>query len=267
VWVVGAQNAGKSSLINAMCGHKGGSKARNAPLTAAPLPGTTIGCVELPEVLPSPHRAFDTPGIIQPQQLTTRLFPEELRMVLPRRPLKPRTYRLPAGGTVHIGALARVDVLQSPASTMYLTVWTSSDVVCHFGKMEKAEALYEQHAGKLLQPPTGDAQRLAELGEWVPHEVRAFGESWRYSSQDVTLAGVGWIGVSCVGEARLQVWTYPGVGVTLRDAIVPDMAKEWESPGWSSEVSAKGKTQEKTKGKYGGGKTSNTSRNKGRRKQ
>ena len=63
--MVGAQNAGKSSLINSLSGHKGGAKARDAPLTAAPLPGTTIGCVELPGVLPSPHKMWDTPGIIQ----------------------------------------------------------------------------------------------------------------------------------------------------------------------------------------------------------
>jgi len=41
VWVVGAQNAGKSSLINAMqrlAGLKGGQK-----LTTAAQPGTTLG--------------------------------------------------------------------------------------------------------------------------------------------------------------------------------------------------------------------------------
>jgi hypothetical protein len=92
-------------------------------------------------------------GILQAHQLTTRLRPEELRAVLPRKPLRPRTYRLPAGSTIHLGALARVDVVDCPSATMYLTVWASTDVVCHFGKMDKAEALYEQHAGGLLQPP------------------------------------------------------------------------------------------------------------------
>lgn len=41
VWVVGAQNAGKSSLINAMRGVAGLGEERN--VTAAPLPGTTLG--------------------------------------------------------------------------------------------------------------------------------------------------------------------------------------------------------------------------------
>lgn len=91
--------------------------------------------------------------ILQAHQLTTRLRPDELRAVLPRKPLRPRTYRLPAGATIHLGALARVDVVDCPGATMYLTVWASADVVCHFGKMDKAEALYAQHAGGLLQPP------------------------------------------------------------------------------------------------------------------
>lgn len=41
VWVVGAQNAGKSSLINAMRAVAGLGEERN--VTAAPLPGTTLG--------------------------------------------------------------------------------------------------------------------------------------------------------------------------------------------------------------------------------
>ena len=66
----------------------------------------------------------------QAHQLTTRLRGDELKAVLPRKPLGPRTYRLPAGATIHIGALARIDVVDSPSATMYLTVWASADVVC-----------------------------------------------------------------------------------------------------------------------------------------
>lgn len=53
----------------------------------------------------------------------------------------------------------------------------------------------------------------------------------------------------------VQVWTYGGTGVSMRDALVPDMNREWETPGFSKTVStvAKGKTKAPKKGKKGSG--------------
>jgi ribosome biogenesis GTPase A len=59
VWVIGAQNAGKSSLINAL-GKV--NQSRRPALTEAGVPGTTVGVVPLDGVLPNKVRLFDTPG-------------------------------------------------------------------------------------------------------------------------------------------------------------------------------------------------------------
>ena len=63
----------------------------------------------------------------------------QVRMLLPRRQLKPRTFRAAPGQTVFVGGLARIDVLTAPGATLYLTVWASDEVVCHFAKTEGAE--------------------------------------------------------------------------------------------------------------------------------
>jgi hypothetical protein len=60
-------------------------------------------------------------------------------MLLPKRPLRARTFRLGAGQTISIGGVARVDVLTAPAATLYLTLWASDEVTTHFGKTEGAE--------------------------------------------------------------------------------------------------------------------------------
>lgn len=62
-----------------------------------------------------------------------------MRMVLPKRQLKPRTYRIAGGQTILVGGLARVDVLACPGATMYLTLWASDEIGCHFGKTEGAD--------------------------------------------------------------------------------------------------------------------------------
>ena len=60
-------------------------------------------------------------------------------MLLPKRPLRARTYRLGAGQTIMLGGVGRVDVLSAPAATLYLTVWASDEVVTHFGKTDAAD--------------------------------------------------------------------------------------------------------------------------------
>lgn len=60
-------------------------------------------------------------------------------MLLPRRQMKPRTFRASAGQTIFVGGLARVDLVQIPAQTIYLTVWASDEVACHYGRTDKAD--------------------------------------------------------------------------------------------------------------------------------
>jgi ribosome biogenesis GTPase A len=141
-WVVGAQNAGKSSLINRLSQKYGGGGVDDitedvnggpglGPI-ASHLPGTTLGVVRLENLLPSGADVYDTPGLLQPSQVSSRLNSEEARMVLPRKRLTPRTYRAEIGSTIHVGGLGRIDVLDGPQRTMYLTVWASADVPTHY---------------------------------------------------------------------------------------------------------------------------------------
>lgn len=59
-------------------------------------------------------------------------------MLLPRKALKPRTFRIAPGQSVLVGGVARLDVLSAPAATIYVTLWASADVITHFGKTEAA---------------------------------------------------------------------------------------------------------------------------------
>lgn len=266
VWVVGAQNAGKSTLVNALLSHYGAPPSAQPPVTASHVAGTTVGLVRLPGLLPGGRSLVDTPGLVHSHQLCARLAPDEARAVLPRRPLKPRTFRLPAGHCVHVGALFRIDVLEAPGPTMYLTVWASADVATHCGRTDAADGLWRRHAGGALRPPLsqagdggegggeegggggdggGDGDRAAAIacrlgGAWVARTLAVAGDRWDGSSCDVAVAGAGWVGVGCGGGAALRVWTYPGVGVTLRaPALLPDHARELETHGFDGEMAGR----------------------------
>lgn len=91
VWAVGAQNAGKSTLINAI-GKCVGMKVTH--VTEASVPGTTLGIVRMEGVLPGKAKMFDTPGLLHPHQISTRLNPDEQKLTRIDKELNPRTYRI-----------------------------------------------------------------------------------------------------------------------------------------------------------------------------
>ena len=70
----------------------------------------------------------------------------QVRMLLPKRQIKARTFRASAGQTIFLGGLARLDLLQLPAQTIYLTVWASDEVTCHYGRTDKADERCAQHS-------------------------------------------------------------------------------------------------------------------------
>jgi len=235
VYVVGAQNAGKSSLINRLSQRYGGPGEEDGGPIASPLPGTTLGMVKLPALLPNSSDVYDTPGLLQPFQLSSRLNGDEMKVVLPNKRVTPRTYRIEVGGTIHIGGLARIDVLESPQRTLYLTVWASNKVATHYARTTKgADTFLEKHGGTKMTPPIGEA-RMRQFGAWGSRVVNIYGEDWQASTRDISIAGLCWIGVGCNGNASFKIWTHEGVQVVTREALVPDMAKSLMSPGFSFE--------------------------------
>ncbi|CAA6673118.1 unnamed protein product [Spirodela intermedia] len=223
VWVIGAQNAGKSTLINAFAKREGVGITR---LTEAAVPGTTLGILRIGGILPAKAKMYDTPGLLHSNLMTMRLDREEQKMVEIRKELQPRTYRIKAGQTVHVGGLLRLDLAQSSVSTIYVTVWASPSVSLHLGKTENAEEMWNSHVGVRLQ------DRASELGQWNPREIKVSGISWEVKSVDIAVAGLGWLSIGLKGEATLLLWTYDGVYVTQREPLVIDRAPFIERPGF-----------------------------------
>ncbi|TVU11362.1 hypothetical protein EJB05_44945, partial [Eragrostis curvula] len=228
VWVIGAQNAGKSTLINGFAKKQGVEITR---LTEAAVPGTTLGILRITGVLPAKAKMYDTPGLLHPYIMAMRLNNEERKMIEIRKELKPRTFRVKAGQSVHIGGLTRLDVLKSSVQTIYITVWASSNIPLHLGKTENAEELQAKHFGIRLQPPI-DPERVAELGPWTERRIEVSGASWDVNSVDISVSGLGWYSLGLKGTATVALWTLEGIHVTERDAMILHRAQFLERPGF-----------------------------------
>ncbi|CAO2172931.1 unnamed protein product [Urochloa humidicola] len=243
VWVIGAQNAGKSTLINAIAKKQGVKITR---LTEAAVPGTTLGILRVTGVLPAKAKVYDTPGLLHPYIMVMRLNNEERKMVEIRKELRPRSFRVKVGQSIHIGGLTRLDVLKSSAQTIYVTVWASSNVPLHLGKTENADELRDRHFGIRLQPPIG-TERVNELGRWTERRIEVSGASWDANSMDIAVSGLGWYSLGLKGTATVSLWTFEGIGVTERDAMILHRAQFLERPGFWLPIAIANAIGEETK--------------------
>ena len=96
IYVVGAANAGKSTLLNNILGsdddtetgsvprlRAGNRNKRKSAVTTSPLPGTTLKFIQVD--IGGGRSLYDTPGLLVPGTLTQLLTPDELKIVIPKK--------------------------------------------------------------------------------------------------------------------------------------------------------------------------------------
>lgn len=207
VYVVGATNVGKSTLINRLIADYSDLRRE---LTVSRYPGTTLDEVRIP--LDDGRHIIDTPGIVYPHRLTEIIPREFVAALLPEKPLKPLTYQLNERQTLFFGALARFDFLEGERQSF--TIYISGGIPVHRTKLERAGEMFEEHKGRMLSPP--DEQGLAALPEWTRHRLRIP----RGAKQDIFISGLGWIKVNGTSGALVDVFAPKGIRVLLRDSMI-----------------------------------------------
>lgn len=207
VYVVGATNVGKSTLINRIIRDYSDLEQE---LTTSRYPGTTLDAVHIP--LDDGKSIIDTPGIVYTSRLSEVVPRSFLGALLPDKPIKPLVYQLNAGQTLFIGSLVRFDFVEGDRQSF--TLYISNAMNVHRTKLERAEELYAEHRGELLGGPS--LEELEEIPDWTRHSLRAK----RGVKQDVFISGLGWIQVNGKSGALLDVYAPKGVKVMLRDSMI-----------------------------------------------
>ncbi|WP_151737605.1 ribosome biogenesis GTPase YqeH [Paenibacillus tengchongensis] len=207
VYVVGATNVGKSTLINRLISDY---SDLTEELTTSRYPGTTLDMVKIP--LDDGHFIIDTPGIVYPWRYSELVERRDLGAVMPENPLKPAVYQLNEGQTLFFGGLGRFDFIQGERQSF--TCYISGTLKIHRTKLERADSLVEEHLGGLLSPPS--AEDKDKLPSWQRHELRIK----RGGGTDVFISGLGWIKVNGDSGAVVAVHVPRGVKVLARPSMI-----------------------------------------------
>ncbi|CAH1202775.1 putative protein YqeH [Paenibacillus plantiphilus] len=207
VYVVGATNVGKSTLINRLI-HDFSDLERE--LTTSRYPGTTLDAVHIP--LDDGHDIIDTPGIVYAHRMTEVVPRDVLQALLPDKPIKQLVYQLNEQQTLFIGALARFDFIEGARQSFSLYI--SNALPVHRTKLERADELYADHKGVMLAPPK--AEQLDEIPAWTRHRLTIR----RGTDTDIYISGLGWIHVNSGDGALVDIHAPKGIRVLLRDALI-----------------------------------------------
>lgn len=197
VVVMGMANAGKSTLLNAMCDH--------VDLTTSRHPGTTL---DFNEIEMDGYRLYDTPGLTRMDSLLTHVDDKLLKTVIPLRPLKARGYQLRENQSLALGGLVRLDLIG--CEQVSCVAYFSERLKLHRGKQEKADELWAQHYDELLSPVIGEREHMKKY---------SYGKLDNNQKMDVVIHGLGWFCISGKLE-QIQVYVPEQGNVTFRKAMI-----------------------------------------------
>ncbi|MBB6454349.1 hypothetical protein HNQ94_002824 [Salirhabdus euzebyi] len=204
VYVVGCTNVGKSTFINYLIQKTTGEAEA---ITTSYFPGTTLGFIDIP--LDERSSMYDTPGVINRHQMAHYISDEDLKVITPKKEIKSRVFQLNEQQTLFFGGLARMDFEQGERTSF--VCYLSNDLMIHRTKTEKADELYKNHLGELLNPP--GEETLQQLPPLKAHTFHIKDKT------DIVFSGLGWVTVT-QGGITIRAHIPEGVRVSIRESLI-----------------------------------------------
>ncbi len=191
VYLIGAANVGKSSLLNAIINAVVGDNKEY--VSTSYYAGTTLGIINVP--FDENSNLIDTPGIINDKDITYNLQKESLEIVIPKKEVRPKTYQLDEKQTIFITGLLQLNYLKGKRQGF--TIYASNYVKTHRSKLENSESFREKNIGKnIIIPPN-----LIELKnmEFKKEKIILNGKNI-----DLVIKGLGWINFKNI-EGNMEI--------------------------------------------------------------
>ncbi|XP_043112832.1 nitric oxide-associated protein 1 [Puntigrus tetrazona] len=164
------------------------------------------------------HWFHDTPGIMKEHDVLSLLNEQEVKLVVPKHAITPRTFIMNPGMVLFLGALARIDYLEGK-SPCWFTVVSSKCIPVHITCLNKADAIYQKHAGSsLLAVPSGGEERMKTFPPLVAQDFELQGQGCNSAITDIKISSAGWVAVTAAEGDPLLLRTHApeAAGLCLR---------------------------------------------------
>ena len=183
VYAVGRTNTGKSTLINRLIHDY---SENSSELTISPLPSTTLNMVAID--MNKDLTLIDTPGLIDRGNVSNYLEGNEVKKLVNKKEIKPKTYQIITGQCLIIENIIRIDYVEGVRNSF--TVYVPNGI-----KVKKMNALKQKRLLDL-------SKTTFELGY----------------KEDVVINGLGWVKI--VDKAKLNVYIDKNVEVFTRRNLI-----------------------------------------------
>lgn len=204
VYVVGITNVGKSTFINSLLKHYANISDKNL-ITVSEYPGTTLNLIEIP--LDNKNFLYDTPGIINENQMTHLLNSQDIIKVIPQSELRPMIFQLDQQQTLYFGGLGRIDYISGDKASFI--AYFSKNLKIHRTKFSNADELYNRHM--TLQYEIDDIKTIDQM---KTYEFKLYD-----GKCDIVISGLGFITINSNG-GKIQVKVPPQISVMIRESII-----------------------------------------------
>lgn len=176
VYVVGYTNAGKSTMINKLIYNYSNNTDE---ITTSILPSTTLNTIEVK--INDNLNIIDTPGLIIENSYYDILTGKELKIIAPKKEIKPITYQIKEKQYIIMDKYAIIE-----AENINITIFMSNAL--------KIERIYKEPLTKLKK------------------------HTENIDNCDIIINGLGFI--KCVGIGKINIYTQDNVGIKTRKHLI-----------------------------------------------
>ena len=181
VYLVGNTNSGKSTLINKLINNYSDTKSN---ITISMYPSTTLDKIEIKL---NKITIIDTPGLIDNNNITNYIDNKDLKLITPKKEIKPKTCQLQGTGSILIGELVRINY--TTKNTNSITIYVSNMIPIRFASLS---------SNKLIDLPNHKYNNI--------------------SNKDIVIPGLGFI--KCNSSINIELRLNSNIIPYLRDNLI-----------------------------------------------
>lgn len=203
ILIIGYTNAGKSSLINKICGTN---------ITVSSFPNTTLDLIKI-ESTDLNLNLYDTPGITFGDRFIDILSPVCQQKILPLNELKRKTFKAVSEKFYLLGALVQIKVRELKTEKAIFQIFAPENVVIHETKPERVKELIEKQSGRFLVPPCKPGEIPTDR---LNYKVKSIIIN---EGKEIVFPGIGWLTMK-KGEVIFDIYFPDKMKIYKRKALI-----------------------------------------------